>query len=157
MLAVLIVIGNIVCIVSALGGAVTPLSVRSPETFAPQTGKGATASSWVSQYYVPEASHKYVLPVTRGRYKHIVTSSGHLLHQVKATVIASIMPMVMVLYSTHLSSHGGLNNNIKITPMNRTVDVYQHLQEILKSHALFGKLKALFRPLLVVFNHYHCY
>ena len=120
MLAALL--GNMVCIVSTLGGAMTPSSIRPTEIFEPPTRGNSMTPQWLPQH---------ALPVTGGMYTHTITSSGHLLHQIMATVIATTLPMVaavvMVLYSTHLSSHGGLSNIIKITPMHRTVTVYQQL------------------------------
>ena len=152
MLAALLV--NLVCIASVCDGAVTPSPIRPTETFEPPTRGNSMTPQWLLQH---------VLPVTGGLYTKTITSSGHLPHQIMATVIiATTLPMVaavvMVLYSTYLSSRGGLSDSIKITSVHRTVTVYRHLQEILKSHALFGKLKASFRLLLlVVLKHCHSY
>ena len=151
MLAALL--GNLVCIVSVFGGAVTPSSIRPTEIFEPPTRGNSMTPQWLLQH---------VLPVTGGLYTKTITSSGHLPHQIMATVIATTLPMVaavvMVLYSTYLSSRGGLSDSIKITSVHRTVTVYQQLQDILKSLALSGKLKASFRLLLlVVLKHCHSY
>ena len=154
MLAALI--GNIVCIASVLGGAASTSFVRPTEILEPSLLGNGMTPSWLPQN---------VLPVTGGA-SH--TSSGHLLHQIMAPVIATIMSMVIAaavmvhpvvsrVYSTRIwSTHGGLGIGLT-TPMTRSVAIYRQLQDILGSHALPKKLKTKFRQqLMLVLNHYPC-